>query len=166
MQIFLARIIQLFCLLLITATGTPAETVSIEHLQKFSDAWNSHDINALMMFMADDCVFHAVAGADVLGKSFFGLDDVRTGFLTAFQNFPDAAWIDPVHFVSSDGSRAVTESTFVGTKKNVDGTYVRIEARMVDVFTFNKDGKIVTKNAFRKDRPAIAIDSNEIEGEL
>ena len=44
----------------------------------------------------------------------------------------------------------VSESTFVGTR--ADGT--RIEARMVDVFTF-RDGKIALKNAFRKDRPPL-----------
>ena len=53
-----------------------------------------------------------------------------------------------VHFVSGD--RGVTECTFSGTK--ADGT--RIEARMVDIFTF-RDGKIAVKNAFRKDRPPV-----------
>ncbi|MEG2962121.1 MAG: nuclear transport factor 2 family protein, partial [Janthinobacterium sp.] len=62
--------------------------------------------------------------------------------------FPDAAWLHPVHFVS--GEHGVTESTFSGTK--ADGT--RIEARMVDIFTF-RDGKIAVKNAFRKDRPPV-----------
>ena len=45
--------------------------------------------------------------------------------------------------------RGVSESTFKGTQ--ADGS--RIEARMVDVFTF-KDGKILIKNAYRKNRPA------------
>ncbi|WP_369294152.1 nuclear transport factor 2 family protein [Klebsiella pneumoniae] len=49
------------------------------------------------------------------------------------------------------GDRGVSESTFKGTK--ADG--LRVEARMVDVFTF-KDGKIAVKNAFRKDRPPVA----------
>jgi len=48
------------------------------------------------------------------------------------------------------GERGVSESTFRGTK--ADGS--RIEARMVDVFTFS-DGKIAVKNAYRKDRPAL-----------
>ena len=73
---------------------------------------------------------------------------MREGFALAWQTCPDAAWLDPVHFVHGD--RGVTESTFRGTK--ADGT--RIEARMVDVFTF-RDGKIAVKNAFRKDRPAL-----------
>jgi ketosteroid isomerase-like protein len=31
-----------------------------------------------------------------------------------------------------------------------------VEARMVDVFTF-RDGKIAVKNAYRKDRPPVAL---------
>ena len=125
------------------------DAVTTDFLQAFGDAWNRHDIEALMAAMADDCEFHAVAGPDLLGKSFIGRDAVRAGFELAWQTFPDAAWLNPEHFVS--GQRGVTESTFAGTK--ADGT--RIEARMVDIFTF-RDGKIAVKNAFRKDRPPVA----------
>ena len=102
-----------------------------------------------MRFMHTDCLFHAVAGPDLLGRTFKGTAEVSEGFKAAWQNFPNAAWLDGDHFVVGD--RGVSESTFAGTK--ADGS--RIEARMVDVFTF-KDGKILVKNAYRKDRPAIA----------
>lgn len=122
--------------------------VSVKLLQDFADAWNRHDLDALMSFMADGCVFHAVAGPDLFGRSFVGLDAVRDGFRLAWMTFPDAAWVDGEHFVC--GERGVSESTFLGTK--ADGS--RVEARMVDVFTF-RDGKIAVKNAYRKDRPPI-----------
>lgn len=122
--------------------------VSAQALADFAAAWNRHDIEALMGFMHDDCVFHAVAGPDLMGRTFRGRTEVREGFKAAWLNFPDAAWLDGEHFVVGD--RGVSESTFQGTK--ADGS--RIQARMVDVFTF-KDGKILVKNAFRKDRPAI-----------
>jgi steroid delta-isomerase-like uncharacterized protein len=123
--------------------------VSAATLQAFADAWNRHDLEALMAFMADDCVFHAVAGPELFGRSFVGRAAVREGFELAWKTFPDAAWVDGEHFVCGD--RGVSESTFRGTK--ADGT--RIEARMVDVFTF-RDGRIAVKNAYRKDRPALA----------
>lgn len=131
------------------SVSTPHKTVDIAFLQDFAAAWNRHDLEALMGFMAEDSEFHAVAGPDLLGRSFKGLQAIREGFALAWQTFPDAAWLDGDHFVCGD--RGVSESTFCGTK--ADGT--RIEARMVDVFTF-RDGKIATKNAYRKDRPAIA----------
>jgi ketosteroid isomerase-like protein len=118
---------------------------TVDTLQAFSDAWNAHDLERLMSFMAEPCVFHAVGGPEVLGRSFHGRDEVRAGFELAWKTFPDAAWLDPVHFVCGD--RGVTESTFRGTR--ADG--LRIEARMVDVFTF-ADGRIAVKNAFRKER--------------
>lgn len=130
-------------------TANAAIHVTAATLAAFADAWNRHDIDALMGFMADDCEFHAVAGADLLGRTFKGRDAVREGFMLAWQTFPDAAWVDGDHFVSGD--RGVSESTFRGTR--ADGS--RIEARMVDVFTF-RDGKIAVKNAYRKDRPAVA----------
>lgn len=114
-------------------------------LISFNEAWNRHDIEALMNCMADDCVFHGVAGPDLMGRTFSGRDEVRKGFALAWETFPDASWKEGEHFVSGD--RGVSESTFRGT--TADGT--RIEARMVDVFTF-KDGKIAVKNAYRKDR--------------
>jgi len=123
-------------------------TVTTDTLAAFAAAWNRHDIDALMGFMADECEFHAIAGPELLGRSFAGRAAVREGFELAWQTFPDAAWLDGQHFVCGD--RGVSESTFSGTKP--DGT--RIEARMVDVFTF-RSGKITVKNAFRKDRPPI-----------
>lgn len=123
-------------------------TITTQTLAAFADAWNRHDLSALMDFMHRDCVFHAVAGPDLQGRTFSGHAEVSEGFKAAWTNFPDAAWLDGEHFVAGD--RGVSECTFKGTK--ADGS--RVEARMVDVFTF-KDGKILVKNAFRKDRPAL-----------
>ncbi|MCZ7559511.1 MAG: nuclear transport factor 2 family protein [Burkholderiaceae bacterium] len=123
-------------------------TPNVEFLKAFGDAWNRHDIEALMSMMDDDCVFHAVGGPDLFGKSYVGRDEVRAGFEAAWKTFPDAAWLDGEHFVCGD--RGVSETTFKGTR--ADGT--RVEARMVDVFTF-RNGRIAVKNAFRKDRPPV-----------
>ena len=128
-----------------TKFSTPPDTA---FLRAFADAWNAHDIEALMTFMSDTCEFHSVGGPDVLGRSFVGREAVREGFQLAWQTFPDAAWLDGDHFVCGD--RGVSESTFRGTK--ADGTCT--EARMVDVFTF-RDGRIAVKNAYRKDRPPV-----------
>lgn len=123
--------------------------VTVDVLKAFSNAWNRHDIEAIMGFMGEDCTFHASAGAELFGRSFTGRDAVREGYLLTFKTFPDAAWLDGDYFVSGD--RAVIESTFKATKS--DG--LRIEVRMVDVLTF-RNGKVTVKNAFRKDRPPLA----------
>jgi hypothetical protein len=53
--------------------------VTIAVLQAFADAWNRHDVDALMSFMTDDCVFEASAGPDVNGSRYAGRDAVRAG---------------------------------------------------------------------------------------
>jgi len=119
-----------------------------EMLEAFSEAWNRHDIEALMSFMTNDCIFEAAAGPDVRGKRFEGTEAVRAAFIQAWTTFPDAHWGQGSHFVCGD--RGVSQWTFTGTR--ADG--MRIEANGCDLFTF-KDGKIAIKNAYRKDRPLI-----------
>ena len=120
--------------------------VTIEFLQAFADAWNRHDIDDLMSFMTDDCVFESSAGDDVSGTRYEGAEAVRAGFTNNWQTFPDAKWADDSHFVI--GNRGVSEWTFSGTQ--ADGK--RVEVNGCDIFTF-RDGKIAVKNSYRKNRP-------------
>ena len=115
-------------------------------LDRFADAWNRHDLDALMSMMADDCVFQASAGADVDGQRSEGQQAVRAAFAAVFETFPDAHWANARHFIAGD--RAVSEWTFTGTQK--DGRRVAVTG--CDLFTL-RDGKIVVKNSYRKNRP-------------
>lgn len=124
------------------------KTVTVDMLAEFAAAWNRHDIEALMSFMSDDCVFETVGGPERWGVRHSGREAVRAAFEAAWKSFPDAQWNNGRHWVAGD--RGVSECTFTGTA--VDGS--RVEADMVDVFTF-QDGKIRVKNAFRKQRPAL-----------
>ena len=122
------------------------DPITVATLAAFSAAWNRHDIDSLMTFMSDDCVFQTAAGPESYGARHEGLQAVRTAFESAWINFPDAQWIHDRHFVHENFG--VSEWTFTGTA--ADGS--RVEADGVDVFTF-KDGKIQLKNVFRKNRP-------------
>jgi steroid delta-isomerase-like uncharacterized protein len=120
----------------------------IELLDRFADAWNRHDLDALMSMMTDDCVFDASAGPQVEGQRSEGTHAVRAAYAAVFQAFPDAHWANPRHFIA--GNRAVSEWTFTGTRE--DGT--RVEVNGCDLLTF-RDGKIAAKNSYRKNRSAI-----------
>lgn len=120
-----------------------------EMLHAFADAWNRHDVDALMSFMTDDCVFESSAGPDICGTRYVGEKAVRAGFAEVWAVFPDAHWGSARHFVHQD--RGVSEWTFTGTRS--DGT--RVEVHGCDLFTF-KDGKIALKNSYRKSRPSPA----------
>jgi ketosteroid isomerase-like protein len=91
--------------------------ISEDFLQSFANAFNAHDINAIMMHMTDDCVFEASAGPDVDGKKFAGQDQVRKAFEDVFAMFPDARWENPRHFISGD--RGFTEWVFQVQRKMV-----------------------------------------------
>lgn len=123
--------------------------VAISDLQQFFDkGWNAHDVDALMTFMTDDCVFETAGGPDAFGTRHTGRDRVRAGFQQVFARFPDVRFRDTRHFVAGD--RGVSEWTFTGTMK--DGK--RVEVTGCDLFTF-KNGKIALKNSYRKNRPPI-----------
>lgn len=127
---------------------SPTPPVTVDTLQAFSDAWNRHDIDALMQFMHADCEFLTAAGDAAHGTRHRGHEAVARAFASAWQAFPDAQWRNGRHWVA--GERGVSEWTFTGTA--ADGT--RIEADGVDLFVFS-DGKILQKNVFRKDRPRL-----------
>jgi uncharacterized protein (TIGR02246 family) len=119
-----------------------------ELLEAFADAWNRHDVEALMSMMTEDGVFEASAGGAVNGERHEGRRAVRAAFEAVFAQYPDARWADARHFVN--GNRGVSEWTFTGTLS--DGR--RVEVNGCDLFVF-RDGKIAVKNSFRKNRPPI-----------
>ncbi len=131
---------------------TNTAAVTTETLQRFADAWNRHDVDALMSFMADDCVFDASAGPEACGTRCAGREAVRAAFADVWAVFPDAHWGGARHlrhFVHGD--RGVSEWTFTGTR--ADGR--RVEVHGCDLFTF-RDGRIATKDSYRKNRPPLA----------
>ena len=88
------------------ATATSSE-VTLEFLDAFGDAWNRHDVDAIMAFMADDCAFETTAGPEVCGKRYEGREAVRRAFTRVFSMFPDAHFGGARHFVAGD--RGCTE---------------------------------------------------------
>ena len=118
----------------------------VEVLVAFADAWNCHDIDAIMAFMTPDCVFEASAGSEACGTRSVGYTDVRAAFIEVWTTFPDAQWRDAHHHVC--GNLGLSEWTFCGTR--ADGT--RLEVNGCDLLTF-QGNKIALKNSYRKNCP-------------
>lgn len=119
--------------------------VTEDFLQSFVNAFNRHNVKAIMAHMTDDCVFEASAGPDIVGEKFTGQAQVKKAFEEVFATFPDAHWGSPRHFIKDDTGFSVW--IFTGTRS--DGT--KVEVTGCDLFTF-KDGKIAVKNSYRKNR--------------
>ena len=124
------------------------KAVTPEFLATFTQAWNDKDVDKLMEHMAPDCVFMASVGNDVEGTKWEGFDNVRTGFASLWDGYPDAHF-EPIGEDLIVGDKGVAEWIFTGTKA-ADGT--KVKARGCDIYTF-KDGKILVKNSMRKQTP-------------
>src|ERR1700757_2572336 len=118
--------------------------VTIEDLETFfGDGWNRHDLDVLMTFMAEDCVFESSAGPDACATRYAGRERVREAFAGVFHRFPDARFADTRHFVAGD--RGVSEWIFTGTTP----AGKKIEVNGCDLFTF-RHGKIALKSSYFK----------------
>jgi ketosteroid isomerase-like protein len=111
----------------------------------FTEGWNRHDVDRLMTFMADDCVFETASGPEACGTRHAGSARVREAFARLFASFPDVAFADRRHLVTGD--RGVSEWVFTGTSR--EGKRVEVEG--CDLFTFRGD-KIAVKRSFLKTR--------------
>jgi ketosteroid isomerase-like protein len=111
----------------------------------FDNGWNAHDVDTLMTFMTDDCVFESASGPDACGTRHAGRDPVRAAFARGFTAFPDVRFSDVRHVVAGD--RSVSAWTFSGT--GADGR--KVEVHGCDLFTF-RDGKIAFKSSYLKHR--------------
>ena len=69
---------------------TDKHEVTREFLARFTQAWNDHDIDTLMAHMDEDCEFMASVGAGVNGAHWVGREEVRKGFASLWDNYPDA----------------------------------------------------------------------------
>ncbi|MDG1432139.1 MAG: nuclear transport factor 2 family protein [Paracoccaceae bacterium] len=122
------------------------KTLTAQDLADTFDAFNRHDVDAVMTHFADDCVFFTVAGDEKYGNKVEGSAAIATAFSGVWAGMTDAHWDHHSHFVQGD--RAVSEWIFSGT----DANGMRIEAEGADLFTV-RDGMIVVKQALRKTRP-------------
>ena len=123
-----------------------ATAVGTDVLRAITAAFNQHDLDAIMSFFADDCVFETPRGPDRWGRRFVGKDEVRRGLAARFEGIPDVHYGDDEHFAC--GNRGVSEWTISGT--TVDGEHV--DVRGCDIWTFDAAGRIARKDSFWKIR--------------
>lgn len=120
-----------------------SENVTIELLKGFLDAFNHHDLDSIMSYFADDCVFYMPRGASPRGDRYAGKEDVRAGLAKRFEGIPDVHYGEDQHWVCGD--LGVSEWTLTGT--TTSGKH--IEVRGVDLLEF-AHGKVIRKDSFWK----------------
>jgi steroid delta-isomerase-like uncharacterized protein len=121
--------------------------MSLALLEAFAEAYNRHDIEALLALMTEDGVFDMAAGPEACGQRHQGREALRSSLAWAWHHWPDARWEEAVHVVSGD--RGFSEWVFRGTDSEGRVT----EVRGVDLFEL-RDGLIARKDSYRKQRVA------------
>lgn len=121
------------------------EHVTVETLKEFLNAFNRHDLDDIMDFFADDCVFYMPRGASPRGDRFVGKREVRAGLAKRFEGIPDVHYGDDRHWACGD--LGVSEWTLTGTSTSGQP----IEVRGIDLLEFSQ-GKITRKDSFWKIR--------------
>ena len=117
--------------------------VDVQTLDAITDAFDRHDVDAIMSFFSDDATFDAPRGRDPYGTRFVGKDAIAGAFRARFEGLPDVRYREGRHFVSGD--RGCSEWLLTGTTP--DGT--RVEVRGCDLWEFRGD-EVVRKDSYWK----------------
>lgn len=114
-----------------------------ETLKQILEAFNRHDLDAIMEFFAEDCVLEMPRGSHPWGSRFVGKEQVRTGLASRFAGIPDVHYSDDTHWMCGD--RGVSEWLLTGTS----ASGVKLSVRGCDHWQF-RDGKVVRKDSYWK----------------
>jgi ketosteroid isomerase-like protein len=129
--------------------GGVTQPALLQFLIRHTEAWNRHDLDALMDLFDEACVFEASGGDEVCGKRHQGYTEVKQAFRDVLESMPDAEWGNGRHYILGP-DYGVSGWTLTGTLP--DGR--RVEVNGCDFLTV-RDGKILIKNSYRKQRPPI-----------
>ena len=119
------------------------QAVTVETLKEIAEAFNRHDLEAIMEFFAEDCVLEMPRGPHPWGERYIGKSQVREGLATRFAGIPDVHYGEDRHWVC--GNMGVSEWTLTGTTSSGD----RLEVKGCDHWEF-RDGKVIKKDSYWK----------------
>jgi steroid delta-isomerase-like uncharacterized protein len=119
--------------------------VTVATLQQILDAFNRHDLDAIMGFFSDDCSFDFPRGPEYYGQRFVGKTQVREALAGRFRGLPDVHYGEDRHWISNDGNNGLSEWTLTGTATSG----VRVKVRGCDLWEF-RDGKVSRKDSYWK----------------
>ncbi len=131
-------------------TATDTDTAIQMLAQRYGEAWNRQDLDAIMDMHTDDCVFTAFAAGSPLAK---GKEAVREAFAAYIAMMPDIHFAERSLQLGQD--HWVLESTMSGTveqaiqvEDELFGTAgARVEVPCVDVIEV-RDGLIASKHTY------------------
>ena len=102
------------------------QSASVATLKAIVDAFNAHDLDAIMEFFADDCSLDMPRGPEPWGKRFTGKAAVREGLAMRFKGLPDVHYGDDRHWVS--GNMGVSEWSLTMARRPTESEFMYADA--------------------------------------
>jgi ketosteroid isomerase-like protein len=118
-------------------------TVNMDLLQDIVDAFNRHDVDALVNFFTEDGEMYLAAGPEIWGTRIKGKAAIREALTKRFASSPDVQWTEGKSWISGD--KAVSEWRVRGTQPNGQ----QLDLLGCDLWEFRGD-KIVKKDTYYK----------------
>jgi len=119
------------------------QEVTMALVEEIIDAFNRHDLDAIISHFADDGEFFLAAGPETCGQRFKGPEAIREILGARFAAMPDIQWNEGQSWIFGD--KALSEWRVQGTLP--DGG--RIDCLGCDLWQF-RDRKIVKKDTYYK----------------
>lgn len=116
---------------------------TVEMLRQMTEAFNRHDLDAIMEFFGEGCTMDLPRGPLPWGTRYVGKAAVREGIASRFTGIPDVHYGDDTHWVCGD--HGVSEWLLTGT--TVTGKHMAV--RGCDHWQF-QNGKIIRKDSYWK----------------
>jgi ketosteroid isomerase-like protein len=117
--------------------------VTVETLKEILEAFNRHDLDAIMGYFEEDCTFDFPRGSQPWGERYVGKSEVRRGLARRFEGIPDVHYGEDRHWVTGD--RGVSEWLLTGTTRAGD----KVRVRGCDLWEFRGE-KVVYKDSYWK----------------
>ncbi len=121
--------------------------VTVESLQQVLDAFNRHDLDAIMDYFSEDCSFDFPRGPEPWGQRFIGKAQVREALASRFKGIPDVHYGEDRHWVSADGTLGVSEWTLSGNN-NPPGLNLQVRGMVIFWGIFLNGQKIHPEKKF------------------
>jgi len=128
-----------------TQTKSQQMTITVDTLKQILNAFNRHDLDAIMEYFSNDCTFDFPRGPEPYGQRFVGKSQVREGLASRFKGIPDVHYGEDQHWISADGTRGVSEWTLTGTTTSG----AKLKVRGCDHWEF-REGKVTRKDSYWK----------------
>jgi ketosteroid isomerase-like protein len=119
--------------------NVPTDAATLAALDRFSAAFDAHDLDALMACITDDCVFESTRPPD--GERFEGRAAVRQAWADIFADSPGAQFTAEDQFVSGDRAVVLWRYDWSGDHPG--------HVRGVDVMTV-RGGLVAAKRSYVK----------------